>query len=279
MFEVAVPVVAAVVLWWASTGVILYLDGLPRRTFKWSLLAVIALGFAALIAAISVSADVSVTSAFVGFAAGLLIWSVPTAAFYFGVVTGPRRGPMPVGLAGWPRFRAAVETMLYHELLCIAGALVLTLVLWSAPNKMALWTYLVLWAMHVSGKLNMFFGVPNLSEEFLPPHLAYLASYMRTRPMNLLFPLSVSLATIATATLAALAWMSPAGSHDAVGATLLAVLAGLAVLEHWLLVLPLSPMALWNWSLKSRSITPAAVPPASDAAFRRPVFETGPRAE
>ena len=33
------PIFFALFVWWFSTGVILYLDGLPVRTFKWSRLA------------------------------------------------------------------------------------------------------------------------------------------------------------------------------------------------------------------------------------------------
>ncbi len=260
LIDVAAPVAAAIVLWWASTGIILYLDGLPHNTFKWSMLAVSVLGFGAFLAIAYARHETTTLATYVSFCGGLLIWAVPTAAFYFGVVTGPRKTGLPQGVTGYARFRAAVETMLYHEALCVFGAVVLAILLWSATNQLALWTYLVLWAMHVSGKLNMYFGVPNLSQEFLPPHLAYLASYMRTRPMNLLFPLSVSCATIATAVLFASAWTAPAGSSDAVGATLLGVLTALAVLEHWLLVLPLAPMALWNWSLKSRPSAPFPTP-------------------
>jgi putative photosynthetic complex assembly protein 2 len=256
MLEVGTPVVAAVLLWWASTGVILYLDGLPRQTFKWSMLVVLLIGLAALLAAVGVRSETTTVSAYVGFASGLLVWAVPTAAFY-----------LPNGLTGWARFRAAVETMLYHEILCIVGAGVLTAVLWSAPNKLALWTYLVLWAMHVSGKLNMFFGVPNLSEEFMPPHLSYLTTYMRKRTMNLWFPLSVSLATAVTVALVGLAWVAPSGSHHAVAAALLAVLAALAVIEHWLLVLPIAPMALWTWSLRSR-VKPPVHPVQAETASR-----------
>jgi putative photosynthetic complex assembly protein 2 len=258
VIEAAGPFAAAIVLWWASTGVILYLDGLPKRTFKWSLLALSVIGLAAAWAATHVRSETTAATAYISFCSGLLIWAVPTAAFYFGVVTGPRTGSLPSGTTGLARFRAAVETMLYHEVLCVAGALLLAVLTWSAANQLALWTYLLLWAMHVSGKLNMFFGVPNLSEEFLPPHLAHLATYMRKRAMNLLFPFSVSLATGAMGWFAVMAWQAPSGSFEAVGATLLAVLAGLAVLEHWLLVLPLAPMALWNWSLKSRPAKPAA---------------------
>ena len=38
----------------------------------------------------------------------------------------------------------------------------------------------------------MFLGVPNLTEEFLPEHLHYLKSFLSRKPMNLLFPVSVT---------------------------------------------------------------------------------------
>jgi hypothetical protein len=37
MSQYALPVLFALFLWWFSTGAILYLDGLPQRTFKWSM--------------------------------------------------------------------------------------------------------------------------------------------------------------------------------------------------------------------------------------------------
>jgi putative photosynthetic complex assembly protein 2 len=36
--EHGLPVLYALFLWWFSTGLILYLDGLPRRSFRWSML-------------------------------------------------------------------------------------------------------------------------------------------------------------------------------------------------------------------------------------------------
>ena len=34
----ALPALYALFIWWFSTGVIMYLDGLPGKTFKWSIL-------------------------------------------------------------------------------------------------------------------------------------------------------------------------------------------------------------------------------------------------
>ena len=38
MLEYGLPVLYALFVWWFSTGVIIYLDGLPVRTFRWSML-------------------------------------------------------------------------------------------------------------------------------------------------------------------------------------------------------------------------------------------------
>ena len=39
MTEYVLPVVIAAFLWWFSTGLVLLLDGLPRTTYRWSLMA------------------------------------------------------------------------------------------------------------------------------------------------------------------------------------------------------------------------------------------------
>ena len=65
-----------------------------------------------------------------------------------------------------------------------------------------MWTYLVLWGMRQSAKLNLFLGVRNLGVEFLPQHLRYLQSFFRRRAMNALFPLSIVAATLLVVLLA-----------------------------------------------------------------------------
>jgi putative photosynthetic complex assembly protein 2 len=256
MIDYGLPLLVAVFVWWASTGAILYLDGLPRSTFKWSFAGIWAIGLLAIAILVSTAGETTASSAMWAFTGGVLVWAVPTAAFYFGFVTGPRRTPMPADLRGVARFRVAAETMLHHEALCAAGAVVVAAVVWSAPNQVGLWTYLILWAMHLSGKLNVFLGVRNLAEEFIPPHLQYLTSYMRRAPMNLLFPLTV---TAATVLMVALLWPLTSNAvtpFETSRAIVLGVIAALAVLEHWLLVLPLPSMALWTWSLASRATPP-----------------------
>ena len=35
---------------------------------------------------------------------------------------------------------------------------------WGGANQVGTWTFLVLWVMRLSAKLNVFLGVPNLTE-------------------------------------------------------------------------------------------------------------------
>ncbi len=75
-----------------------------------------------------------------------------------------------------------------------------------------MWTFMVLWWMHQSAKLNVFLGVRNLNEEFLPDHLQFLKSFLTKRPMNLRFPISVTLSTVVAALLFEKAFAAEAGS-------------------------------------------------------------------
>jgi hypothetical protein len=81
--------------------------------------------------------------------------------------------------------------------------------------------------------------------------------------MNLLFPVSITASTVLATLLIQSAIAPQAGPFEAAGATLLAALTGLAVLEHWFFVLPLPVVALWRWGLRSRA---AATPAPPDIA-------------
>ncbi len=68
--------------------------------------------------------------------------------------------------------------------------------------------------------------------------------------MNFLFPLSVTASSIVTARLIQL-YLSAADDFHATSYALLSSLLGLAVLEHWFMVLPLPSEKLWSWAFKS----------------------------
>ncbi len=268
MITYGLPIVATLLLWWASTGAILYLDGLSRRTFSWSMAgATILLGIALYGLATS-AAEIAPVAAYEAFACGLVIWAWQLVSYYMGYITGPRKTACEKSWLGWKRFVEAVRTSLYHELTIIVFALALVALTRGQPNQIGVWTFCVLWWMHTSAKLNVYFGVPNLSEELLPQHLHYLVSFMARRPMNLFFPISVSVSTIVTVLLAQNAIDAPA--FETTGYTILATLMVLAVAEHWFLVAPLHANALWRWGAKDTS--------AKDSGDDEAVIETSLRA-
>ncbi len=248
----ALPAVYTLFLWWFSTGAILYLDGLPRRTFRWSLLGASVLLAVALRGLAASSLDTSVAGAYVAFTCSLVVWGWNEMAFLMGYATGSRRSPCPPDCSGWRHFGHAIQAILHHELaLLLSGAVVLALT-WGGPNQVGAWTFLVLWAMRLSTKLNIYLGVPNLTEEFLPEDLAYLRSFFRNEPMNLLFPLSVTVSTTITVLVARAAFAPQESVAETTGLAFVLTLTALGVLEHWLLVVPLPAASLWSWGLRSR---------------------------
>lgn len=252
MVQFGLPILYVVFLWWFSTGLILYLDGLPRHTYRWSMLGATLLGGAALYGLIHASRMNTLTGTCMAFTAAIILWGWVEMSFLMGLITGPRRDRCPEGAQGMRRFIYALQAILHHEFALVAAAATVFLATWGAPDKTGLYTFLILWIMRTSTKLNVFLGVRNLNEEWLPDHLRYLESYFRKRPMNLLFPVSVTLSTVAAVLILDRALDPLASSGEVTGALFLATLMILAILEHWFLVLPLPSQALWQWAMRSR---------------------------
>jgi putative photosynthetic complex assembly protein 2 len=272
MSETALAVLFAVFIWWFSTGIVLLLNGMQRHAYRWSLGLSTLLGLAALYALAHTARQTGTAATYCAFTGALLVWGWHELSFLTGWITGPRTTAITAQLQGWPRFVQALRAILWHELAILAVGLLIVALTWGARNQTGTWTFLVLWAMRTSAKLNLFLGVRNLSEEFLPPHLAYLQSFFRRRAMNLLFPLCVSGASAVLAWMILLA-MSPATSHaEALSLTLVATMLALGILEHWMLVLPVSTTALWRWAMGQRSSAQAVTPPT-------PQQKNAPRAE
>ena len=259
MAEHGLPALYTVFVWWFATGLILHLDGLRPETFRWSMGGATA-ALAAACWGLSASAgDASVGGAYLAFTCALLVWGWVELSFLTGWLTGPRKAPLEPGCRGWARFLAAAGAVLWHELAILTAAALVVSLTWGGPNQVGAWTFLILWAMRLSAKLNVFLGVRNLGEAFLPDHLGYLRSFFRQRPRaNALFPFSVTGSTIACAMLFETAFSPGADAFRAVGFTLLGTLMALAVLEHWFMVLPLPFEALWSWGLRSREWALAA---------------------
>jgi putative photosynthetic complex assembly protein 2 len=257
------PAIAAfvvVVSWWLSTGVVLGLVWQPAHRHR-AILGVA--GVAALAAAgalIAIREDTTPTAAYVGFASSLMIWAWHELAFLLGVVTGPNRSPCPPSLSGWKRFGAATATLIHHEVALAATLVVLAAATWDAPNQVGLGTFAVLWVMRLSSKLNLFLGVHNVTEEFVPMKLRYLVTYFGPKRLSPLMPISLLVSSSALAGLVASACWSPPSPYVEVASSMLATLLGLAVLEHVFLCVPLSEATLWRWAIPRRDrMAPVAI--------------------
>jgi len=239
MADILQPIVYAALLWWFGTGVILWLVGRPRKTFRWTALGATGLLAAATIATLMLRNETGITAAYAGFAAGIALWAWHEVMFLLGFISGPRKAPCPSGLATWPRFVASTKTVIHHELVIAIHAGLLLMMSWGAANQAAAWTFFLLWGMRISAKLIVFFGAPNITDTFMPPHLAYLKSYFQKRSVTTFFPIAITLVTSVTAAIIFQAAMATPGSFFATTFIMLSTLATLAVLEHWALVLPL----------------------------------------
>lgn len=247
----ALPIAYALCLWWFATGLIFYLDQLPVRTFKWSMAGATAVLAASLYVIWLYAADSSLWGVYASFTAGVLVWGWQEISLYTGFVTGPRKHRCAAGCSGLKHFGHAIGVNLWHEIAIILGAALIAGLSWDAANQWGLCAYLLLWTMHLSARLNVFLGVRNVSEEFVPAHMEVLKSFLTRKPMNLLFPFSITAATIGSVLLFQEAFSAPE-AEDRAGFSLLAALATLALVEHWLLMLPLPVERLWHWSLPHR---------------------------
>jgi putative photosynthetic complex assembly protein 2 len=248
------PILFALFVWWFSTGAIIFLDNLPRKTFRYSMIGATLVFAASAYGLAASSGDVSLRGAYVAFTFGMFAWGWQEISFYMGFVTGPRKQACPEGCSGWAHFGHAIQTSLWHELAIIGSAAIIVALTWGQPNQIGTWTFMVLWWMHQSAKLNVFLGVRNLNEEFLPEHLGFLKGFLTKKPMNLLFPISVTVSTVICVYLVQAARAPGATAFAASGFTFLATMMGLAILEHWFLVLPLPAAKLWHWGLRSRAV-------------------------
>lgn len=248
MWSIPLAIGYALFVWWFSTGLILALVRMKRATYPWMMGATLVLAGLSLWALKRAAGDATAEGAVAAFTYAILIWAAVEMSFLYGYVTGPRQVPMLETARGWPRFWSAFHTISHHEVaILLAGGAVIW-VTWGGANQVAALTFLTLWGMRISAKLNLFLGAPNVSAEFLPRHLGYLASYFERGRVSRFFPLSVTVASLLFGVAAHAAWTA-ATPHHGVAMALVATLLALAIVEHWFLVLPIPDSALWRWAL------------------------------
>lgn len=245
-------VLFACFVWWFSTGALLLIvrraDRAGGAAHRRAALMAIPLAAAGAIGITLLEGLPQVMAAYGGFVAALAIWGAIELTFLAGAITGPSRRACPPNAAPMVRLAAAWNAIYWHELLLVAGLLLVVVLTHGDIAHVATGTYLVLFLARIGAKLNLFFGVPRINIEFVPRPLDHLTSYFRQGPVTLAFPLAVSFLTLTTGCF--LFQIAQAETPAiATGYALLAAIAALALLEHWLMVLPLPDAALWRWML------------------------------
>lgn len=240
----------AIFIWWFSTGIVILLNRMSQTTITLSLFISSMLGIGALIGLSHTAHQTGVAGAYCAFTCALLAWGWNELSFLTGWITGSQKTAILESTQGWPRFVASFNAVVWHETAILLVGVVIIFITWDAPNQVGTGTYLVLWVMRTSAKLNLFFGVRNLSEEFLPTHLAYLESFFKRRRMNAFFPFAVVSAFVGLWLLVSYASHPLVTPSQVVGSVLVGTMLALAILEHLMLVLPLDTTALWRWAIK-----------------------------
>lgn len=246
------PFMVTVAIWFVATGLIAWADNRERATFSTSLLIGSVAGVAGLLVILVASLSTQVWAVYLAFIGALMVWGWHELSFLTGASAGPRRGPSDVGLTGVARFRQAAATVMHHEVALAVTALLLISLSWDAPNQIGATVFVLMFAMRLISKINLFVGVPNSTSEMLPEQLAYLKTYFGRNRMTVLLALSITGIAGATGWFASLALAAPVGSAEMVGASLLTTLSLLGVLEHLFLALPFRDGMLWGWAYPQR---------------------------
>ncbi len=242
----------ALFVWWFSTGAILMAvrhaecgGRRARMRLTWASLPVLALGLWGYVATLDGG---TAAAAYWAFLAALGVWGWIELAFLTGAITGPNAHACPENLPEWERFIRAWGTIAYHEMLLTGVVVALWLYGAGPENGVGLWTFTTLYFARISAKLNLYFGVPRINTEFLPEALGHLASHFRISRLNWVFPISITALTFAAACWLERLLAATTGAEVA-GYALLGAITLLALLEHWLMVLPLPDAKLWRWML------------------------------
>ena len=246
------PFAVVIALWFVSTGLVAMINHRLRQSFGRSLLIASTCAMLGLALVVLTSHSSAVWATYVSFVGGLLIWSWHEISFLTGAVAGTHREVCPKGAKGWQRFSLATMALIHHEIaLAMTAALLLSLSTVTA-NPTGAYAFALLLVFRLSSKLNIYWGVPNMSDELLPLHLGYLKSYFGPKRLNIMLLVSIIMIIGLSAYLVNQA-MTAVRPNEVVQASLLCCLCLLAALEHIFLAIPFRDSALWGWALESKN--------------------------
>jgi putative photosynthetic complex assembly protein 2 len=252
--SLALPFAVVIALWFVSTGLVAMINHRLRASFGRALFIACACAIVGLALVVLTAHTTAVWATYASFLGGLLIWSWHEIAFLTGAVAGSHRDACPANAKGWERFSMATMALIHHEVaLAMTAGLLLSLGAVTA-NATGAYAFALLLIFRLSSKLNIYWGVPNMSDELLPTHLGYLKSYFGEKRLLPMLPLSIAAIT-GVAIYFAITATQASQPNVVVQAGLLCCLSLLAALEHLFLALPFRDSALWGWALGKQTKT------------------------
>ena len=238
------PILVVIAVWWMGTGLVLFLQQSIARANTRLAICLAVVSLFSLTGLYIGGGGTQAWHSYMGFVAAICLWGSIELSYYSGLIGGVHKRTCPDSCDTAKRFRLALGASIWHEVsVLFAGGVVMSLLL-NAQNPAGLYSFLVLWLMRWSAKLNLFFGVPNFNTDWFPKRLAYAHSYIRRAPVTLFFPLSVVLASLVAIQLISSALTMH--EQQALMHILPGVLLLLAILEHVFMALPIADSALWN---------------------------------
>jgi putative photosynthetic complex assembly protein 2 len=249
MTDYVLPILFVILLWWSSTGAILWLARGMDKQMSLRLIGMTvlcALGFTALIIS---TLHETVWAVYVAFVSALIIWGWVEFTFLAGLITGKTKIECPENINETSRFVHAFNVINHHEFTLLGALVVIGLIDMTGGSAMASKTFACMWLMRIGAKFAIFSGVPKLSVEMMPERLAYLQTYFRSDRIGWGFWASITGCTLFFASgLYALTHVDY-GSVAETQTIMLTALVGLAVIEHFFMVLPVADSRLWSWAM------------------------------
>ena len=105
----ALPAIFALFVWWFSTGAIIWLDGLPQRTFKWSMAGATLLALAGLYGLSASAGGTELVDAYVAFASVMAVWAWVEIQLLHGLGHRAAEAPLPAWLFRLAPFRPRAQ--------------------------------------------------------------------------------------------------------------------------------------------------------------------------
>jgi len=244
-------ILLVILVWWIGTGIVLRLQqqlNPAKRTTSIGICMVASLSLGTLLLTSSALSGVGIFSAFVS---AVILWGCVELSYYLGKIAGTHTMPCPPQTPLWSRFKLALGTSIWHELLVLGLGFILIVLLYNATNAVGLYTYMVLWLMRWSAKLNLFFGVPNFNTSWIPERLAYISTYIKTGTITPFFFITIVCAS--TVVYQLLAKSNNVSLEYSLIFMMPAVLLILAILEHLFMLVPFQDLKMWNRVFNSKS--------------------------